>query len=76
MKNNDKYENVTRSRKEIIINNFLGGISWAVGTIIGAGIVVGGIGLIVTKLENVDLIGPFIETILQKIEEGQDKLGK
>lgn len=29
------------SKKDIIIANFLGGIAWGVGTVVGAGVIVG-----------------------------------
>lgn len=70
----ERYEDVKSSRKEIAINNFIGGIAWAIGTIVGAGLFLGVFGLIITKLENVDLIGPLVITIMEKIEEGKERV--
>lgn len=33
--------NANISKKDIVINNFLGGLAWGVGTVIGAGVIVG-----------------------------------
>ncbi|MBP9758839.1 hypothetical protein KBD45_04020 [Candidatus Dojkabacteria bacterium] len=70
----DRYDDVKRSRKEIIFNNFIGGVSWAIGTIVGAGLFLAILGLVITKLENVDLIGPLVMTIMEKVEEGKDRV--
>lgn len=37
------YERVSMSLRRIVINNFLGGIAWGLGTVFGASIVVGAI---------------------------------
>lgn len=34
-----RYDNVLRSRKSIVANNFLGGIAWGIGATIGLSIV-------------------------------------
>lgn len=36
--------NMTMSKKDIIISNFLGGLSWGVGTVIGASVIVAVLG--------------------------------
>jgi hypothetical protein len=38
---NRGYTNVTLPLRRVMLNNFLGGISWGIGTFIGAGLVVG-----------------------------------
>lgn len=65
----DNYNAINKSKKEIMLNNFLGGISWAVGTAVGASLIVGLITLVLTQLKNVDIIGPIIETVMEKVEE-------
>ncbi|MDD2823240.1 MAG: DUF5665 domain-containing protein [Candidatus Daviesbacteria bacterium] len=41
-------------KRTIMVNNFLGGISWGVGTVIGASVVVGALGYILNALGIVD----------------------
>lgn len=41
--------NMNMSKKDIIIGNFLGGIAWGFGTVIGAGVVVAIIGTILNQ---------------------------
>lgn len=55
------YESVTLSRKNIIINNFLGGIAWAVGTTVGLTIIVALLGFSVRQIGGfIPIIGRFV----------------
>lgn len=60
------HEKVNRSKKEIFVNNFIGGVAWALGATLGIAI----IGFLISKIDLVPLIGDFItdvnEYILQK----------
>lgn len=40
----EPYEKVERSKKDIIINNFLGGIAWGLGVTVGLTVVLAAIG--------------------------------
>ena len=65
----EKYNQIHRSRKEMLFNNFLGGIAWSLGTIIGATIIVGILGFILTKIDIIPIIGSFISQIIEVISE-------
>lgn len=54
--------------KTIIIKNFLGGIAWGVGSLVGATVVVALIVAILKSINFVPLIGDFVTQILQYIE--------
>ena len=58
-----KYEQVTMSRKDIIINNFLGGISWGLGATIGLAIVLALLGYIFSKFDTVPVVGEYVKAI-------------
>lgn len=47
-------------KKDIIINHFLGGVAWGVGTVIGATVIVGVVGYILTKLGVFKAISSFL----------------
>lgn len=51
--------NMSLSKKDIILGNFLGGIAWGLGTVIGAGVVVAIIGAILGQLGVFNAIGSF-----------------
>lgn len=52
-----KYDNVTRSRKTIFFNNFIGGIAWGIGATIGLSIVLAILAFIVQQLHFIPGVG-------------------
>ncbi len=42
--------NMNISKRDIIVGNFLGGMAWGLGTVVGAGVVVAIIGIILSNL--------------------------
>ena len=52
----------------MVFNNFLGGLSWGFGTVLGATVVVGLVIIILSKLDSVPIIGEFFSSILQSIQ--------
>lgn len=52
-----QYEKVTMNRKHIIVNNFIGGISWGLGATIGLAIILAILGFVVSKIDLVPVIG-------------------
>lgn len=56
------YENVERSKKQIIINNFIGGVSWGLGVTVGLGILLAILGFFLSKIDLVPFIGQSIST--------------
>ena len=55
-----KYEEIKRDKKDIIINNFIGGIAWALGATIGLSIIIAILGIILKQIDIVPFIGTFI----------------
>lgn len=71
----EKYDEVnTKSRKDIFIDNFVGGLSWGVGSIIGATIIIGVLGFIITQTRYVPIVGDVVEVVIEKIQEGRDSI--
>lgn len=52
--------NMNISKKDIIIGNFLGGLSWGVGSVVGAILVVAILGYILKSLGVFESIGGFL----------------
>lgn len=52
--------NMNISKKDIIIGNFLGGLSWGVGSVVGAILVVAILGYILESLGVFESIGGFL----------------
>ena len=59
----EKYEGVKKPFKDIIFNNFVGGIAWGLGATVGVSIVIAILGL---KLKNINLV-PFIGNFVSQI---------
>jgi hypothetical protein len=60
-------EKVYRSRKKIIFDNFLGGISWSFGVWIGTSIILLLTFLIASKVDFVPIIGNFVAEITKYV---------
>lgn len=65
----EAHEKLYRSRKRIIVDNFLGGISWSLGVTFGATIVFALIAFILTKINYVPIVGQFILNILKFVND-------
>ncbi len=61
------HENVKQSRKNLIINNFIGGLFWALGATVGLAIIVTILGLILQNINLVPFVGNFIADIINFI---------
>ena len=60
MEGNDK---VYRSRKKIILDNFIGGISWSIGAWIGTTIILAIVAYFLSKFNFIPIIGNFVAQI-------------
>lgn len=63
----EQHESLHRNKKEIVINNFIGGLAWAVGATVGLAIIVAILGLIVKNINLVPFVGNFIADIINFI---------
>lgn len=61
------------SKKQIILNNFIGGIAWAVGTVVGASIVVGTIIWILHSINWLPGVGPVVDQVTENIKNAPFK---
>jgi hypothetical protein len=60
--------NVYKSRKDLIVDNFLGGIAWGVGSAVGALFLLSLLSYILTKLQYVPFVGEVVKTIGEQIQ--------
>lgn len=51
------HEAVYRGRKQMIVNNFIGGIFWGLGATVGVSIILAILGLILSKINLIPFIG-------------------
>ena len=72
----ERYKNVLMERKQIIINNFLGGISWGVGATLGLAIFFAILGLVLSKFDWIPVIGQFLTKINLYVSQNSPHLLK
>lgn len=65
----DKSQTIYKSRKQLLIDNFLSGIMWGLGTVIGASLVVTVIGIIIARSQQLPLIGSYINSVVSQLSE-------
>lgn len=74
MASEQKFERVyEKSKKRIIINNFIGGIAWGVGSVIGATIIIGSISYIFVKTQRIPIIGDLMKNVVLELEEAKSE---
>lgn len=62
-----KYEEILRTKRQIIFYNFIGGISWGLGATIGVSILLTVIALLAQPLSLIPIFGDFIAGILEHV---------
>lgn len=65
---NRGYNNVTLPLRRVIVNNFWGGISWGIGTFIGATIVVGAVLWVLNQTGLLPQLGAALEDFKRTVE--------
>lgn len=63
----ERYERVDKKRKTILIDNFIGGIGWALGATVGLSIIVAILGLLLKNHNFIPYVGNFVAGIIQFI---------
>lgn len=62
------YENATKlSMKRIIVNNFFGGIAWALGATVGLSFIIAMLTLLAKNVNLVPIVGDFVSDIINFI---------
>ncbi|MBI4100309.1 hypothetical protein HY439_01075 [Candidatus Microgenomates bacterium] len=63
---------IYKSRGHIVLDNFLGGIAWGLGTVIGATAVIGFLVYLLSQINFVPGIGEFVSQIISTINQSQN----
>lgn len=61
----EKHEHLHKNRVEIFINNFLGGIAWALGATVGLAIVFAILGFVLANVNLIPFVGNFVADIVE-----------
>jgi hypothetical protein len=62
-----KSENVYRSRKKMLVDNFMGGIMWSLGVWIGTTVIIALLAFILSKINLIPIVGSFVAAIAKYV---------
>lgn len=63
----NKNENIYRTRRQMITNNFLGGIAWGVGVTIGLTLFFAVLAFVSSHVNFVPIVGSFVSNVLNYV---------
>ncbi len=61
----ERYEQVDKKRKIIFIDNFIGGIAWALGATVGLSIIIAILGVILKNSNFIPYVGNFVAGVIE-----------
>lgn len=62
-----RHEELHKNKKEIFVNNFIGGIAWALGATVGLAIIIIILGIILKNVNLIPFVGNFVAQIIEFI---------
>lgn len=68
---NDKSLSIYKSRKDLFIDNLIGGISWGVGSVVGATVVIGMLGFVIAQTQSIPFLGKIVNVVTTEIQQQQ-----
>lgn len=60
-----RYTYYLRSKKQILLNNFLGGVAWSLGTFIGLGVLAAVVGYILQQADVANALADWLSKIIK-----------
>ena len=67
----EPYKSIHRSRKDMLINNFLGGIAWGIGNTVVVGIILIIVGYAAKHTNIIPYVGNFVTEIVNYVNAHQ-----
>ena len=61
------HEYIHKNFKEIFVNNFIGGIAWALGATVGLAIIIAVLGLVLRNVDLIPFVGNFVAQVIEFI---------
>jgi len=73
----EKQEQIHAPRRQIFVNNFVGGIAWALGVTVGLALIVTIITLILRNVNFIPFVGNFVADVIKfVIQKNQNLLAR
>lgn len=70
----ERYEGINRSRREIFVNNFVGGIAWGLGATVGLAVLLIILGIVTTRINLVPYVGDFVADVSKEVLQKNPQL--
>lgn len=67
-------EKIYRNKKEIFLNNIIGGFGWSIGATIGIAIIFAILTYIVAKINLVPIVGNFVTDVIKEVLQKNPQL--
>ncbi len=68
VKGGENYKKVEHPLRKIMVNNFIGGIAWSFGVLIGTGVLFGIIVYFARRIDFVPILGKFLAGVIQSAQ--------
>lgn len=65
----ERHEYIHKSKKEIFINNLLGGVAWGIGATVGLSIVLALLSILGNAIGFVPIVGDFVSQVINYIQQ-------
>lgn len=72
----ERHEKINRNRKDIFVNNFIGGIAWGLGATVGLAIILAVLSFFINQLNPLPIFGSFIANLLKPVLQSNPQLLK
>ena len=61
----ENYLKVYKKKRHIMLDNFLGGVAWGIGTVVGISLIALTVGLLISKIDLIPIIGDWLANVLR-----------
>ena len=75
-RNVQPYERSSMSKQQIIVNNFIGGLAWALGATIGLSVIIALLTVLAKNVNLVPIVGNFVSEVINFILATNPNLSK
>jgi hypothetical protein len=70
----EKHEAVHKNKRELFVNNFIGGIAWGLGATVGLALVLTALGIVVKQINLVPFVGSFVADVVNFVLSNNPEL--
>ena len=70
----ERHEEIHKTRAQIFLNNFLGGIAWGLGATVGVSIFFACLAFLLNKVNLIPVVGSFVSGVLSYVLQNNPNL--